>query len=117
MRSFYTIQKLKIVISILFYSSFLIAQKPNDDFTGKWKAPKGAIIIVSKSLDGFIGKTEAEGALVLKEVKYINNKWTGIVMNPKENLVAKCELLLEEKALKIIAKKGLLYKTIVWTKL
>lgn len=62
-------------------------------------------------------QTEAEGALVLKEVKYINNKWTGIVMNPKENLVAKCELLLEEKALKIIAKKGLLYKTIVWTKL
>ena len=109
-------QKLFISIAFIALSLFTIAQKASDDFTGKWKAPKGAIIIISKSIDGFIGKTETEGALVLKEVKYINNKWTGIIMNPKENLVARCELVLQTDKLKIIAKKGIFKKTLYWAK-
>ncbi len=109
-------KKINLLIAFLLFSPFIFSQKPTDDFSGKWKAPKGAIIIVSKYQDSFIGKTEIEGAVVLKEVKFDNNKWTAIVMNPKENKIAKCELLLENTILKIIAKKGVLYKTIIWTK-
>lgn len=105
---------LSVLLSL--FSCFLFAQKSTDDFSGKWKAPKGAIIIVSKHKDSFIGKTEVESAVVLKDVKFDDNKWTAIVMNPKENKIAKCELLLEKNILKIIAKKGVLYKTIIWTK-
>jgi len=107
---------LNILICALGISRATFAQKASDDFTGKWKAPKGAIIIVTKTKEGFLGHTEAEKALVLKEVKFINNKWTGIVMNPKENLVAKCELLLQANAIKIIAKKAGFHRTIIWTK-
>lgn len=109
-------KKIGIVLGSLFFAMFSFAQKANDDFTGKWKAPKGAIIIVSKTDEGFIGKTEAENVLVLKDVKFNNNKWTATIMNPKENLIAKCELILQPDKLKIIAKKGMFHKTLFWTK-
>jgi uncharacterized protein (DUF2147 family) len=105
-----------LLFALFILSDSVFAQKASDDFTGKWKAPKGAIIIVSKTKEGFLGHTESEKALVLKDVKYINNKWTGIVMNPKENLVAKCELFLEANAIRIIAKKAGFHRTIIWTK-
>ena len=101
-------KKIGIVLGSLFFAMFSFAQKANDDFTGKWKAPKGAIIIVSK--------TDAENVLVLKDVKFNNNKWTATIMNPKENLIAKCELILQPDKLKIIAKKGMFHKTLFWTK-
>lgn len=109
-------KKLISLTGILFFSLVLSAQKISDDFSGKWKAPKGNIIIVSKINDGFIGKTELENAVVLKDVKFVNDKWTAIVLNPKENIIAKCELILYPTRLKIIAKKGIFHKTLYWTK-
>jgi hypothetical protein len=104
------------LLGILFLSRIISAQKINDDFTGKWKAPKGAIIIVTKSSEGFIGKTELEKAVVLKDVKFYNGKWTAVVLNPKEHIVANCELLVEPSKLIIIVRRGILYKTIIWVK-
>ncbi|MDP1799990.1 MAG: hypothetical protein Q8L81_01465 [Bacteroidota bacterium] len=104
------------LFGILFFTQVVSAQKISDDFTGRWKAPKGAIIIVTKTTDGYIGKTELEKAVVLKDVKFANDKWTAIVLNPKENLVANCELVLQQSKLKIIVRKGILYRTIIWVK-
>jgi uncharacterized protein (DUF2147 family) len=104
------------LLGILFFSQVISAQKINDDFTGKWKAPKGAIIIVTKTADSFIGKTELEKAVVLKDVKFANGKWKAVVLNPKEHLVANCELILEPGKLKIIVRKGILHKTIIWAR-
>lgn len=101
---------------ILLFSLVISAQKISDDFAGKWKAPKGAVIIVSNSKNGFIGRTELENVVVLKDVKFFNRKWTAIVLNPKENIVANCELILEPGKLKIIVRKGILHKTIIWVK-
>ena len=101
---------------ILLFNQIVFAQKISDDFTGKWKAPKGAIIMVTKYANGFIGKTELENAIVLKDVKFAKGKWTAVVLNPKENLVANCELILEPSKLKIIVRKGIFYKTFYWTK-
>lgn len=106
-----------ILIAItLCISSLTFGQKENDDFTGRWKAPKGAIIIVSKPNNSFIGKTELENVVVLKDVKFFNRKWTAVVLNPQEHLIANCELKLEQNKLKIIVRKGILYKTITWIK-
>lgn len=109
-------KKTGFVIGLMFFAALTFAQKASDDFTGKWKAPKGAIIIVTKTNDGFIGKTEAENVLVLKDVKFNANKWTAIIMNPKENLTAQCELILLATKIKIIAKKGMFHRTLYWTK-
>lgn len=96
--------------------SFGIAQKPTDDFSGHWKAPKGDVIKVYKTKSGFIGKTVKEGVIVLKNVKFVVDKWTAIIMNPRENIVADCELILESGKIKIIAKKGPFQKTLYWEK-
>jgi hypothetical protein len=109
-------KKTGFVFGFLFFAALSFAQKSTDDFSGRWKAPKGAIIIVSKTEEGFIGKTEAENVLVLKDVKFNLNKWTAVIMNPKENLTAQCELILFPTKLKIVAKKGMFHKTLFWTK-
>jgi hypothetical protein len=103
-------------ILCILLSAFLQAQKASDDFSGRWKAPKGDVIKVYKTKSGFIGKTVKEGVIVLKEVKFIEDKWTAIIMNPRENIVAECELILELGKLKIIAKKGPFQRTLYWTK-
>lgn len=105
-----------ILLAILFFNKVVFAQKITDDFSGKWKAPKGAIIIVTKVDDGFIGKTEIEKAVVLKDVKFYNGKWIAVVLNPKADLVANCELILYSTKLKIIAKKGVFRRTLYWIK-
>jgi hypothetical protein len=105
-----------ITIIILSFQILLFSQTKKENFVGKWKAPKGAIIIVSILDDAFIGKTEKENAIVLKDVKYSNGRWRGVVLNPKEKLTAKCELVLYPTKIKIIAKKGMFRKTLYWKK-
>ncbi len=108
---------LKVVATVfIFLFNYAFAQKASDDFTGKWKAPKGDIIRIHKTKIGFIGKTIKEGVVVLKDVKFAEGKWTAVIMNPRENIVADCELILELGKLKIIAKKGPFQKSLYWTK-
>ncbi len=109
-------KKLIAIIGILFFNNVVFAQKIIDDFTGKWKAPKGDIIIVTNSNEGFIGRTEIENVVVLKDVRFVNGKWQAVVLNPKENLIAKCELILYPTKLKVIAKKGVFRRTSYWVK-
>lgn len=105
-----------IIIFLALLSNFIVAQMASDDFSGHWKAPKGDTIKVYKTKTGFIGKTVKEGEIVLKNVKFVVDKWTAIIMNPRENIIAECELILEAGKLKIIAKKGPFQKTLYWTK-
>jgi hypothetical protein len=109
-------KRLRFSIVFFILCHVLLAQKASDDFTGKWKAPKGDVIRVYKTKRSFIGKTVKEGALVLKDVKFADGKWTAVVMNPRENIVADCELLLEPGKLKIIAKWGVFQRTLYWVK-
>lgn len=105
-----------LIISICF-NTIIFAQKPTDDFSGKWKTSEGKIITISKTQSGFIGKAEDNITIILNEIKYIDKKWLAIVSNPKENKTAICELILGVKSLKIIAKKGVMSKIIIWTKI
>ncbi len=108
------ITSLFIAIIFLHLSSF--SQKASDDFSGKWKTDEGAIISISNTENGFIGKAGVKEFVVLKDVKFAEGKWTGIVNNPKKNITAQCELKLETDRIKIVANKGLFSKTIYWTK-
>ena len=113
------IQLIKLIITILFLciQTLLFSQNQKENFVGKWKAPKGAIIIISILGDSFIGKTEKEKVIVLKDVELIKEKWQGVILNPKEHIIAQCELILYPTKLKIIVKKGMFHKTLYWTKI
>lgn len=109
-------KKVISLISILLLHQLLFSQNTKEDFVGKWKAPKGEIIIVSVLEDAFIGKTEKEESIVLKNVKLLNGKWYAVILNPKENISAECELILYPTKIKIIARKGMFHKTLYWKK-
>jgi hypothetical protein len=114
--NFVLVKNLSISIVFFLLCNVLMAQKASDDFTGKWKAPKGDVIRVYKTKRSFIGKTVKEGVVVLKDVKFADGKWTAIILNPRENIVADCELILESGKLKIIAKLGVFQRTLYWVK-
>lgn len=108
--------KVNITLIFLLLHLFLLSQNTKENFVGKWKAPKGAIIIISLLDDAFIGKTEKENAIVLKDVVFVKGRWYGVVLNSLEHLTAKCELILYQRKIKIIARKGIFHKTLYWTK-
>ncbi|MBC7412776.1 MAG: hypothetical protein H7331_10035 [Bacteroidia bacterium] len=108
--------KTSVVLLFLFLQMQAFAQNKKENFVGKWKAPKGDIIIISVLGKSFVGKTAKQNIVVLKDVKFSENKWQGVVLNPREHITAKCELILYPNKLKIIARKGVFTKTLYWKK-
>jgi len=102
---------------LLIVTSLCLAQKATDNFAGKWKSADGNIITVTKIKNGFIGTAGPKKVIVLSNVKFENGKWTGYVSNPIKKESGPCELFLETNRIKIVAYKGVLFKTIYWTKI
>ncbi|MDV3573468.1 hypothetical protein CMU59_18300 [Elizabethkingia anophelis] len=92
-------------------------QNSSDDFTGKWKTPEGHIVLISKTSGGFEGTTLDKKLSILRDIKKMDGKWSGIIENPKSKSSAKCDLALKNGKLEIVAKKGLMSKKIVWERL
>ncbi len=109
---------LKILLVLLCYSgTLLFAQQSTDDFTGKWVAEEGKIVEITKSNGVYNGIGIPENVHVLKDVKFKDGKWEGIIHNPRNKKEAKCEVELEgPDKLKIIAKIGKYRKIFFWTK-
>ncbi|GAB4028616.1 DUF2147 domain-containing protein [Spirosoma koreense] len=109
-------QKLFIMTLLLSFTSRLFAQKPSDNLAGNYKTDDdGALIVISKTSTGFVGIDPAK-RIVLKDIKFVDGQWKGIVYNPKKDITATCELLLVDNKLKIVARKGIITKTIYWEK-
>jgi uncharacterized protein (DUF2147 family) len=107
-----------IVVSLLvsLASAVSFAQGASDDFTGKWKTAEGKDVVITKVGAGFIGEAIEKKIVILKDVNFSDGKWTATVFNPVKEVTADCELFLEGSNLKIVATKGLMSKTIYWTK-
>jgi len=97
----------------LMVSTFAFAQKASDNFTGKYKTDDGGIITIAKTSTGFVGTDETK-KVVLKDVKFDGKEWKATIINPKKDITASGEILLEGNKLKIVAHKGFLSKTIYW---
>jgi uncharacterized protein (DUF2147 family) len=97
----------------LMVSTFAFAQKASDNFTGKYKTDDGGIITIAKTSTGFVGTDETK-KVVLKDVKFDGKEWKATIINPKKDITASGEILLEGNKLKIVARKGFISKTIYW---
>ncbi|GAB4045336.1 hypothetical protein [Spirosoma litoris] len=110
-------QNLFILGLLLSLTNSLFTQKPTDNFAGSYKTDDdGALIVVSKTSNGFLGIDPAK-RVVLKDIKFVDGQWKGLVYNPKKDITAECELFLIGNKLKIVAHKGILTKTVYWEKL
>jgi uncharacterized protein (DUF2147 family) len=110
-------KKIVLLSFLLFFITSVFAQKATDNFSGKWKTPDGVTIVIAKTGAGFIGMPEGKEAVVLNDVRFADGKWNGVITNPVEKKSSNCTLLLDNGKLKIVARKGMLSKTIYWTKL
>ena len=100
----------------LFISAFALAQKSTDNFSGQWKTAEGTVIEISKSGSAFIGKPQGRSVVVLKDLVFSDGKWQGTLSNPKKNTTANCDAYLEGNRIRFVAKKGMMKKEIVWSK-
>lgn len=108
----------QLVFLLLFYTCVnAFGQKASDDFTGKWKVEEGKIIEISKLNGTYNGIGIPEKVHVLKDVKFKDGKWEGMIYNPMNKKEAKCEVELSgPDQLKITAKFGSYRKTFFWKK-
>lgn len=105
--------KVFYLLIALAFTSITFAQKATDNFAGKYKTDDGGIVTITKTASGFVGIDDTK-KVVLKDVKFDGKEWKAVVINPKKDIVANGEILLEGNKLKIVAHKGFLSKTIYW---
>jgi uncharacterized protein (DUF2147 family) len=105
--------KLIYLLIAMAMTSVAFAQKATDNFVGKYKTDDGGMITVTKTAAGFLGTDETK-KVVLKDVKFDGKEWKATIYNPKKDMTASGEILLESNKLKIVAHKGFLSKTIYW---
>ena len=105
--------KVFYLLIVLAFTSVTFAQKATDNFAGKYKTDDGGIVTITKTASGFVGIDDTK-KVVLKDVKFDGKEWKAVVINPKKDIVANGEILLEGNKLKIVAHKGFLAKTIYW---
>jgi uncharacterized protein (DUF2147 family) len=106
-------KKIFFLLIAVTMTSATFAQKATDNFVGKYKTDDGGIINITKTAAGFIGIDETK-KVVLKDVKFDGKEWKATIINPKKDMTASGEILLEGNKLKIVAHKGFLSKTIYW---
>ena len=106
-------KKIFFLLIAVTMTSATLAQKATDNFEGKYKTDDGGTINITKTAAGFIGIDETK-KVVLKDVKFDGKEWKATIINPKKDMTASGEILLEGNKLKIVAHKGFLSKTIYW---
>lgn len=101
---------------LLFSVSFAVAQSADDDFSGNWKTDQGPLVLITKSGDTFKGVNVEHDKLILENLKFADGKWTGTLIKPKDGSKYNCTAVLNGDKLKFTVKKGIMSKTITWTK-
>ncbi|HCQ16935.1 MAG TPA: hypothetical protein DIU20_11765, partial [Cryomorphaceae bacterium] len=74
------------------------------------------IVVISKKEDSFVGTSENKKYTILKDVTFKDGNWEGTISKPGSSSEADCELTLTDEGLEVVAHKGFISKTIVWTK-
>lgn len=110
------VQKSILLLVAISFNTILVAQKSNDNFSGKWKTEGDVIIEITKSGSSFNGKPSNKNVFILKDLTFTNGKWIGVLTNPQKNISANCEAYLDVNRIKFVAKKGIIKKEIYWTK-
>ncbi len=106
-----------LIMMILFISFTKVkAQDADYDFSGNWKSEQGPLVLITKSGDTFKGENTEHDKLVLENLKYTDGKWKGTLIKPQDGSKYDCTAVLKGNKLEFTVRKGLLSKTITWTR-
>jgi uncharacterized protein (DUF2147 family) len=109
-------KRIVLLLAVFAFSFFTFGQKATDNFEGKWKTDEGVIIEISKTGVVFKGIALEKKVLVLENLKYTEGKWTATVIKPKDGTRVNAEVTLLGSKINILVKKGMMSRTIIWTK-
>jgi len=136
---------MKKVLFIIIFSVTALTGFAQDQIVGRWTTSDGeASVEIYQEQGKFFGKiiwlkspcdengsplTDTEnpdkskrntplvGAIILKDLKYKNNKWEdGTIYDPEEGKTYKCSAWLEKGKLKIRGYWGVFYQTEIWVR-
>ena len=81
--------KTSVVLLFLFLQMQAFAQNKKENFVGKWKAPKGDIIIISVLGKSFVGKTNCVSYFSKLKVKIFFIVYKGTSIKTSKLLIGK----------------------------
>lgn len=93
-------KKLLFTLSLLFISFCMYAQKPSDDFSGKWLSDDKSVLTIKKEAGYFVGYDE-KGNKVIYDVRFEDDAWEGRGRDPFTGISANCELSFDGARLKV----------------
>ena len=105
-----------LLLAVFVFSFITFGQKATDNFEGKWKTDEGVVIEISKTGATFKGLAVEKKVVVLENLKYTNDKWIATLIKPKDGTRVNAEVTLLGDKMNILVKKGMLSKTIIWTR-
>jgi len=109
-------KKTLFILSTVFITLGALAQKPTDDFSGKWRAEDNSIVTIKKEGGYFVGYDE-KGNKVLYDIHFEDGEWIGRGKDPNINISGSCEVLLEGNRLKLRGGLGFIKTTHYFTRL
>lgn len=122
------IKKIAVSISVVaFFCSYMAYAQINksDAIQGTFKIKdKDVEVKIYKDGDLYFGKTTnttsrlSEGSLLLKDLKYREGKWTGLLLIPSLGKELNCTVRqLNSSTIKLEVKWGVLAKSLVWNRI
>ena len=106
-----------LMVTFLFLPvSFASAQSADYDFSGSWKTDQGPLVQITKSGDTFKAVNLEHDKLVLENLKYDDDKWTGTLIRPKDGKKFDCTVTVSGNEMKLTVKRGFMSKTLTWVK-
>jgi uncharacterized protein (DUF2147 family) len=108
--------KLVLVIAMSFMSVMAFGQKVTDNYAGKWKTEEGVMVDITKSGSTFMGTAVEKKKVILENLRFDDNNWTATMIRPKDGTKVNATVTLNGNKMNIVVKKGLISKTLVWTK-
>lgn len=107
-----------LVSAIICLGTFnAIAQDAADNFEGKWRTQDGFTVEIVRKNGRFEGTSLERQKVVMENLQFRDNKWTALMIRPKDKLSAEATVVLKDNEIHIFMKKGPLSKKLTWTKL
>jgi hypothetical protein len=109
----------KIFLQFIFciFSCMAMAQQASDNFEGKWRTQDGFTVEIVRKNNGFEGTSLERQKVVMENLQFVENKWTALMIRPKDGLSAEATVTIKGDVINIHMKKGFLSKKLTWERL
>ena len=89
-----------LALALTFIAAIGVAQKPTDDFSGKWLSEDKSVVTIKKEGGYFVGYDD-KGNKVLYDIHFEDDGWIGRGRDPFTGISGSCEVSFDGNRLKL----------------